>query len=315
MIKHLVLSGGAFKGVSFIGVLECLQRKQILQMSLLETIAGSSVGAIISTLLAIGYNTAELFQIIVDLDTSNLVNIEIQKLVTHYGVDSGHTIMNKLQDLFVKKNITIDITFAQLYDITKKRLIITVTCLGEGVKYMDHLYAPDTPVLHALRMSFGIPLLFTAVRYQNKCYIDGGLLDNCPLSLFSKETPESVIIIRATYDAISEFPKDLETYLIMLLSTMLAEFDKLRAATARTLQNFCTITVCAEKMKTASAHSLSTTEKYNMFREGYIAAKQYLESDKWLTLKIHSLPYNAMRRVWQHKHKEIFRNVLKQITN
>ena len=61
-VKHLVLSGGGLKGISFLGVLEYLQRHNKLNVHNLDTYAGSSAGAIISAMLCVGLTTAELFK-------------------------------------------------------------------------------------------------------------------------------------------------------------------------------------------------------------------------------------------------------------
>ena len=48
---------------------------------------------------------------------------------------------------------------------------------------------PDMPIRLALRMSMSIPAFFTAVPYQGRTYIDGGVVDNYPIWHFDKFDP------------------------------------------------------------------------------------------------------------------------------
>jgi NTE family protein len=312
-VKHLIISGGSFKGIAFLGVIECLQRKQKLQIKQLQTLAGSSVGAIIVTLLVIGYNVAEMFKLIFDTHFPDLIDIHMSKILTHFGLDSGHRLVTILKSCFIAKGLDPDINFDQLYNKTNQRLVITASCLGKGVTYFDHMSNPELSVVTALRMSFGIPFLFTAVKYHGDYYVDGGLLDNCPMAITSKEPPDSIIIIRASYERLEDYQnKDVnfETYLWLLMSTTLAEIERLRSAATRQLQSLSTIVVPASELKNASLVSITPEEKQRLFKAGYLAGKKYLESDAWLTLRIHSMPYHIMRHIWQQVHQKAFASTL-----
>jgi len=325
-VKHLVISGGSFKGIAFLGVLECLQRKQKLVFKELETLAGSSVGAIIAGLLVVGYNVAEMFKLIVDTNFQELVDVHVSKLLTHFGLDSGHRLVTIIKNCFIAKGFDGDITFEELYAKTQQRLVVTASCLGKGITYFDYLSHPDLSVVTALRMSFGIPFLFTAVKYRGDYYVDGGLLDNCPLAILSKEAPDSILIIRASFrqdsapaplqrdrDGDCDDDIDPETYLWLLMSTTLGEIERLRSAATRHLQSLSTIVVPTSELKIASLVSISLAEKERLFKAGYLAAKKYLESDAWLTLRVHAMPYHVMRRIWQSVHTKSFAPVLCQL--
>jgi NTE family protein len=70
----------------------------------------------------------------------------------------------------------------ELYNKTNKYLSITSVCLDthEAV-YISHETFPDIPVWKAILMSCSIPLIFKPIEWENKLYIDGGLVDNFPL--------------------------------------------------------------------------------------------------------------------------------------
>lgn len=315
-VKHLVMSGGAFKGISFLGVLECLQRRNKLSINHLLTFAGSSVGSMICALLVIGYTTAELYKITMDTDFVALTQFDLAKLPTKYGVESGHLLVERLRQLFTDKGFDPNITFAQLHQRTQgKRLVITVTCLGKGVRYLDYVTEPNLAVISAIRMSIGIPLLFTAVRYQDDYYVDGGLMDNVPMTLFASEPPDSVIIVRASYahSHPTTGEESFEKYLWLLATTTLHEMQRLRTVSSRRLANLCTISVPRDELQTSSQIALTAEDKTNLVRAGYRAAMAYLESDSWLSLRVYTLPYRAQRNVWRVVHQRAFSAVLQQM--
>ena len=66
MIKNLVFKGGGVLGIAYVGVIEVLEQKQILQQ--IQSIAGTSAGAIIATLLSLKYNAAEVFNVLQSTD-------------------------------------------------------------------------------------------------------------------------------------------------------------------------------------------------------------------------------------------------------
>ena len=57
-MKCIVFSGGAEKGISYIGALQFLEEKNIIKD--IECYYGTSIGSVISTLISIGYSSFEL---------------------------------------------------------------------------------------------------------------------------------------------------------------------------------------------------------------------------------------------------------------
>lgn len=66
---NLVLQGGGIKGLAYIGALRYLEENNIN----INYIAGSSVGAIIGSLIACGYDSYELEDIINNISINTLI--------------------------------------------------------------------------------------------------------------------------------------------------------------------------------------------------------------------------------------------------
>jgi predicted acylesterase/phospholipase RssA len=306
-IKHLVLSGGGLKGVSFLGSLEYLQRNKCIDLSMIETFAGSSAGALISALLVIGYTVAEIFKLIHDCDIESLAEPDVTQLLTKFGIESGFRIMSVFTEMFRLKGHSDTITFAQLFAKTQKRLVVTATCLGEGIKYFDHINHPNVSVLLAIRMSISVPLLFTSVEFEGRHYVDGGVLDNVPIAVL-RDKPVTEVLTLSIVDqdedgSVTSFP----AYLNLLIATVMKEIENIRRehrSYNRHHQASIFIATGPHKL------SVSNEEKRELFRLGYLAAKRYVDSDKYLMLQIETLPHAIARKIWHYNHRKHFRFVL-----
>jgi predicted acylesterase/phospholipase RssA len=317
-VNHLVLSGGALKGIAFLGALECLQRRQGLCLDNLQVLVGSSIGSLIAALISIGYTTAQLFKITIDTNVAELAKPELGKLLTRYGLDSGHKVVEKIRDTFRVKGVDPNITLKEHYAYTGKRLVLTVSCLGKGVRYIDYTNQPELSVISAIRMSISLPGYFTPVRYQNDYYVDGGMLDNVPIDFLSHVPLEQIVVIRTSivpYEQRNPEEDTLETYLYLLWLTNTREMERLRLEskqTNRDIHRRATIHITITPM--SSPITLTTADKKTLLRDGYVAAMNYLTSDIWLAQRIDRLPYRVLRNVWREVHRRSFKKVVAKIT-
>ena len=182
-INKLVFSGGSTKGISYIGIIKGLEERNLFKE--IKTFAGTSIGAIFSFLLAIGYDYYSLNSIVNSIDIEKLCKIN---KMSSYGFDDGVNLVSKIKELMDNKNIKYDITFRELFKLTNKRLIITVTNLTlKKAEYLDYKRTPDMNVLIGLRMSFSVPIVFKPIIYNGCYYVDGGLVDNLPISVFKNK--------------------------------------------------------------------------------------------------------------------------------
>lgn len=185
LIRKLVFSGGGMRACIFAGALEFICSKYPLFIENLDTIVGTSMGSIFSLMCCLNYSPKEISELILTTDFKSLQFIEPIKLLSHYGFDSGSGFIDKLKSILVFKDLSPDLTLLELHNFTHKTLIIVVTCLStHSSYYIDHINEPNLKVVDAIRMSMSIPLLFTACHYNGKVYVDGGILDNFPISIF-----------------------------------------------------------------------------------------------------------------------------------
>jgi predicted acylesterase/phospholipase RssA len=192
----LVLCGGGSKCIAFCGGLKLLEELKMLKD--IKKIIGTSAGALLALLLVLGYNIKEIDEEINKLTndrifgTSNNISITsipnvIYNLWYYNGINDGEEFSNYLKDLFIRKGICFNITFKELYEKYKKNLMMVSTRLDDNSIYaFNYKKTPNIPVIIGLRASTCIPLLFRPIIIKKKYYLDGGLKNNFPINLLSK---------------------------------------------------------------------------------------------------------------------------------
>ena len=177
--NELILSSGGTRGIIFIGAL--IKLDELYPIKNFKYYTGSSVGAIILSLLNIGYELKELKEILLNLELQNFQEFKIKNLLHDCGFDDGNKLDKLLQAIFECKNISKDITLLQLFNKTGIVLTLNAANITTGsVEYNNYFNSPNLPLIKAIRMSSNIPIVFTPISYNNYLYVDGALLDPYP---------------------------------------------------------------------------------------------------------------------------------------
>jgi predicted acylesterase/phospholipase RssA len=182
----LVLSGGGVRGISLVGALHVLDEHKCLDK--VTTYIGSSIGALICSLLAIGYTTEELHQKMIEFDVASLHDMDVLHILSTFGLDSGRKVVHWIEELFAFKQMSKAMTFRQLYEARNVKLILTGTCVNtHSTLEFSNKATPNLEIIKAIRMSISIPIVYNPVLHKNRIVVDGGLLNNFPLSFIDLE--------------------------------------------------------------------------------------------------------------------------------
>ncbi len=186
-----------------------------------QIFAGSSVGALFALVCAIGINIDVALTVIDTIGLQVIFQNDPACLLSHYALNSGEALQDLLMQLFKLAKVNPLVTFRELFDITKKTLVVTVVDLKtSNTLYLDHTNeGSDMCVLKVLMGSMALPPLFPPVNIDNKyLFTDGGLLDNFPISKFD---PRVTLGIRSTwYIDPSDPMSDISSYYTRVLSIM-----------------------------------------------------------------------------------------------
>ena len=200
----LVLEGGGVKGIGLAGAYSVLEERGYRA----QNVAGTSAGAITAALIAAGYRTDELRDIVFGLDFKSFEDTRWYEhtwagfglnLLREQGVYRGEVFLEWMRAKLAAKGVR---TFADLHtgetdpkyasrlqvivsDVTARRLLVLPRDAAELGLDPDAL-----EVAEAVRMSMSIPLFFEPVRIENATtnhehlIVDGGMLSNFPVWLF-----------------------------------------------------------------------------------------------------------------------------------
>jgi NTE family protein len=211
---NAVFEGGGVKGVGLVGAVSVTEELGYQFVN----VAGTSAGAIISSLIAAGYNAKELKAVLDELDynlfkdkgvedkiplVGRLASVAVQK-----GIYEGDFFSNWIQGLLDAKGVN---TFGDLInqdhkdnpkyryklqviaaDVTRGKMLI----LPHDIKHYG--LDPDSlGIARAVRMSMSLPFFFEPVELEDgtgkkSIIVDGGLLSNYPVGIFDDEAEDAL---------------------------------------------------------------------------------------------------------------------------
>lgn len=185
-IKHIVLSGGGIVGLAQYGALRESHQKGLWNMNNIESIYGTSVGALISVIISLKFDWEVLDDFIIKRPWNQIIKLDMFSVIQSFetrGLMNTKIIEDVFAPLFGAKNIELDVTMKEFYEITKIDLHLFVTELNtfELVDICRENY-PDWKVIDAVYASCCIPILFSPLLKDDKCYIDGGFRIHYPLA-------------------------------------------------------------------------------------------------------------------------------------
>ena len=157
MIETLCIGSGGIKGISFVSALNYLEKHNYLKIDNIKTYTCVSVGSIIGILLLIGYKLDELIEILRKIDYDQIKpELNLDLMIEKYGFDNGERIIKYIESLIEKKINDSNISFLDLYKLTKKEIYIATTNFSKNrEKIFNYKETPDIPLILAIRMSAG----------------------------------------------------------------------------------------------------------------------------------------------------------------
>lgn len=199
----LVLSGGGAKGVAHVGIIRNLEKAGVRP----DYVVGTSMGAVVGGLYALGYSADELEEIILGIDwdlvISNRVSfeaiafeekeyynrylvelpVENSKIKFNSGLIEGQSLSDVLQ------YFTWPASNYESFD----DFPIAFRCVATDVSNGQPVIWSDGYLHDALRSSIAIPTIFSAFEQDSTVLVDGGVVDNYPVDVARDMGAEIVI--------------------------------------------------------------------------------------------------------------------------
>jgi NTE family protein len=167
----IALGGGAVLGAVHVGVLKALEEKNVK----INAICGTSAGAIVAALYAFGKTPAEIEKIVVEFEWKKLSSLTLSK----YGILSNEKIGE-----IIKLNIG---------DKKFKDANIPLGMIATDITTGEKVVLDKGSVADAVVASTCIPGIFIPVEIGGRFLVDGGIVENVPLSCLKNKDVDYLI--------------------------------------------------------------------------------------------------------------------------
>ena len=194
----LVLSGGGSKGLAHIGVIRALEENRIP----IDYVGGTSMGAIIGSLYAMGLTTDEMISIIQSEEFSYWMSGELKEQDRYYfkseypgpdifriGLDLKDTVPRTILPLSIIPNHLMDFAFMEIFSRASAAagydfdsLFVPFLCNAADISHNKEIIFRKGDLAQAVRASMTVPLYFRPIVMDGSLLYDGGIYNNFPMN-------------------------------------------------------------------------------------------------------------------------------------
>lgn len=209
----LVLSGGGAKGMTHIGIIRALEENNIP----IDYITGTSMGAIVGSLYAMGYSPDDMEKLIKSPSFKRWYSGGIEENYMYYfkmnpptpefiniKVSKGN-MMNKVKTQFLPTSfvdpIQMNIVFVELFGQATAqcrgnfdKLFVPFRCIASDVYNKKALIMSSGDLGDAVRASMSFPGMFKPIEIDSVLAYDGGIYDNFPVTTMIEDFHPDIII-------------------------------------------------------------------------------------------------------------------------
>jgi NTE family protein len=244
----LALGGGAVLGAAHAGVLRALDEYGVR----INRIAGTSIGALIATLYAFGKSPAEIEKIVTELDWLHITSFTLSRYGLLSNEDLGKKVIAELGDVN--------------FDKARIPLALMATDIASGKKVM----LTEGKVSPAVMASSCIPGVYVPVEIGNRLLVDGGLVENVPVSPLREAGAEFIVGVDLNAGRHYQRPEDIIDVLANAIDIAIDNATRLQTSDADL--------IIAPQL--ASYSRRDTSRIPELIEEGYRCARQLLEKVK-----------------------------------
>jgi len=183
----LALGGGAAKGIAHIGVLKAFEEEQIR----IHCISGTSVGALVASYHAFGRPPESILSICSTLNLSRILNFTFER-----------------GGLFSTDNIR-EMIHRDLGDCRIEEADIPLAICATDIETGEQMIFRKGNLADAVCASMAVPGLFVPVEVDGRILVDGGLVENVPISPLAKMGAGITVAVDLSY--VSRYPKPEDT--------------------------------------------------------------------------------------------------------
>lgn len=208
----LVLSGGGAKGLTHIGVIRALEENNIP----IDYIAGTSIGAIVGSLYAMGYSPDEMEELLKSDDFKRWYSGTIEEKYLYYFKKSDPTpefvsipvslngetkVRSQLLPSSIVNPVQMNLVFMEhfgqataLCDGNFNRLFIPFRCVASDIYNKRPVVYSHGDLGDAVRASMSFPGMFKPIYIDSVLVYDGGIYNNFPVDVMQTDFHPDLVI-------------------------------------------------------------------------------------------------------------------------
>ncbi len=278
----LALSGGGAKCLAHIGLLKVIDEENIQ----IDYIAGTSTGAFIAALYAMGYSALEIEQMVLNVNWEKIFDETISRSELYiaekrwmpyanisFELDEKNRI--NLPKAFISGNNFINFLFDVTYDAANKtdfdELPIPFRCVSTNILTGEEKVFAEGSLHEVILASMAYPSLIYPIEIDSELYIDGGISSNLPAEIVKNMGANIIIGSKTTSDLKNE--TELRSMLSVLEQTVNLNIKENMANSLK----LCDVLFQPDVSEFSLMDFQQTTE---IIKKGETSARSYFESEK-----------------------------------
>lgn len=208
----LVLSGGGAKGMTHIGIIRALEENNIP----IDYITGTSMGAIVGAMYAMGYSPDEMQDLLASEDFKRWYTAQIEENYIYYfkknpptpdflsikmSFKDSLTVKPQILPASVVDPIQMNIVFLDLFSRSTAscggnfdRLFVPFRCVASDVYNKKQLVMRKGDLGDAVRASMSFPFVFKPIEIDGVLAYDGGIYNNFPTDVMRDDFHPDILI-------------------------------------------------------------------------------------------------------------------------
>lgn len=206
----LVMSGGGARGLAHVGVIEALEENNIP----IDYVAGTSMGAIVAALYAMGYSPEDMKEILSSKDFNQWYtgtmdaqymfyfrrNKDVPELIgINFEFEDSLRVYKPALNLINPNPMSFGVmqTFAQYTtacDSNFNKLFVPFRCVASDIYNKKQLIFDSGDLGDAVRASMSYPFVFKPIKKDSILMYDGGIYNNFPADVMQRDFNPDIII-------------------------------------------------------------------------------------------------------------------------
>ena len=206
----LALGGGAVLGAAHIGVLKALKEHDIS----ISYVSGTSIGAFVSAFLAFEKTWEEIEEIAKDLNWLDISGMSLSQ----FGLLSNKK-LGKLIEEYIG-------------DVNFEEAKIPVAMIATDITSGDKVVLDKRNIAQAVMASTCIPGIFVPVEIEDRLLVDGGIVENVPITPLEDMGAEVIIGVDLNAEHARKKPENIIEVLLRSFDFLIKTATELQTAEA-----------------------------------------------------------------------------------